>query len=199
MRPLTRRETVVVVGGAVLAVLLGLYFLAFLPRLTALTQVNRQLRAKSIQLAEVEQTAARLPVAQRQHAETEAQLREVERRIPGSLEVHELVAELNSAMQASGVQLVEIAFPEAQPAQTGPQPRPGAPAGQVVDMQEVPFSLRVRGTFAQTVAFMGQLETLPRVVAVQTLGISEPTSRAAAAFGRSSVDISMDMKTFVLR
>lgn len=193
MRPLTRRETAVVVGGVTLAVLLVLYFLVFLPRLTALTQANRQLRTKIAHFAEVEQTAARLPVAVRQHAEVEAQLRGVERRIPGSLQIPELVAELNSAIQATGVQLVEITFPEV------PRAQPGAPAGQVVDLQEVPFSLRVRGTFAQTVAFLGQIEILPRVVTVRILGISEPADRAAAALGRTSLDVSMNMTTFVLR
>ncbi len=204
MRPRTQREIIVVATAAAVGVLLVLYYVVFLPRLTALAQANRQLRAKIAQAADTEQAAARLPAAKRERALEEEHLRAVERQIPGGIEIHKLVADLNRAIEASGVHLVEIAFPEGQPAQAATATPAGAPmAGgpAVANLQEFPFSVRIRGTFDQTVTFLEQVEAMPRIVVVETLGISGQGDLSGGRPGRAAprLEISLGMKTFALR
>ncbi len=199
MRPRTQREIIVVAAAVAVAILLILYYVAFLPRLTALAQANRQLRAKIAQVADTEQVATRLPAAKRERELTEEHLRAVEGQIPEAIEVSKLVADLSRAIEASGVQFVEIAFAEGQPAQAGAATKAGGPA--VANLQEFPFSMKIRGTFDQTVTFLAWVEAMPRMVVVETLGISGQGNLSAASPGRAAppLEISLEMKTFALR
>jgi len=202
VRPRTQREIIVVAAAAAVGVLLILYYIAFLPRLTALAQANRQLRAKIAQVADTEQVAARLPAARRERELTEEHVRAVEAQIPEAIEVSKLVSDLSRAIEASGVQFVEIAFPEGQPAQAGAATQAGGPAGPAVaHLQEFPFSMRIRGTFDQTVTFLAWVEAMPRIVVVETLGISGQGDLSAASPGKAapSLEIGLEMKTFALR
>ncbi len=191
MRQMTTREKIIVVGAALAVVFFVLYSVVFLPRLKALNQTNRQLRAKIVQVRDMERVAASLPVVREEGAQTQERLRAVEQQIPRRIDVPQLLAELTQAIDASGVRLADMTFPEQAP--------PGAAASQVSNLQEVAFIVHIRGTFDQTVAFLRLVEALPRIVVVDTLGIAGQADLSQAGKPGQTLDILAGMKTFALR
>ena|GEM_PF-2321478 len=198
MRPLTPRERIIVTVGAALAVLIPLYLFVFQPQTATLAILNRQIQVKTRDLAEMERVAARLPEAKRLHAAEIARLRAIERMIPSNIEVSDLVALMSRAIDASGVQLIEIAFPQgARSLSDLPAGSPASPASPAPSLlQELDFSLQIRGLFADIVALMDQVETLPRLVEVRTMDVSDTGGPAGAA---PVLTVTLGMKTFALR
>ncbi len=191
MRRLTPRESAIVAVGVALAVLIPLYLFVFVPQLSRITALNRDIQMKTRDLGVLGAIAGRYPTVQRQAAEISARLTQIERQIPPQVQVPELVRRIGRAIDASGVQLIEITFPAGTTA-TSPS---GSP------LQELPFTLHIRGTFGNVIGFMTQLDALSPLVAVQTLGIGGETTSTprGSPSGAPSLDISMDMKTFALR
>jgi Tfp pilus assembly protein PilO len=193
VRSLTRREAAIVAGCAVLAVVLPLYLWVFLPRLTALRVVTRQVQMHTRELAYLEQAAVRLPGAKHAHDQAEEKLRAIQEQIPRD-KIPELIVLLGHAIDASGVQLVEITFP------SGQTPQPFSLGGATnASLTEVPLTLRIRGTFKALVAFMRNVEALPRLVTIQTLGISDVASPASRPGGAPTLGITIDLQAVGLR
>ncbi len=190
MRPLTERERLLAGFGVVAAALIPLYAFVFAPALQTLDAAGRQLQIKTKELASVEEAANRLPAALRQRAEIDAQLRAMERQIPEHIQISEVVGRLSRAIDASGVQLIEVRFP----AGTQPSADPTDP------VEVLPFTLKIRGTFVNVIALMRQLEAPPHLVVGQALAISGGGAAATAPGGSAApvLDITMDMKAFAL-
>ncbi len=190
MRRLTRREAVLTAIGALVAVVLPLYLFVFMPMVKTIAIMNRQIQVKTRELAEVEVVAGRLPVDQHQRLEIDTRLRAMEQQMPMNISIPRVVGRLSQAIDASGVQLIEVTFP----AGTQPSPQPTGP------VEELPFTLRIRGTFTSVIVLMQHLEAPPRLMVGQTLGISDGGA-GSAALSRSGpplLDITMKMKAFAL-
>ncbi len=166
--------------GAVAAVVVPLYLFVFVPKVQTLAMMSRQVQVKTRELAGVEAIAGRLPAVERQRADIDTRLRAMEQQMPTHIRISEVVGRLSKAIDASGVQLVEVTFPAGtQPSAQGADP-----------VEEVPFTLKIRGTFATVIALMQHLEAPPRLIVGQALGISG---------GPPLLEITMDMKAFALR
>ncbi len=192
MRPLTERERVLAGVGVAAAVLIPLYAFVFAPTLRTLDAAGRQVQVKTRELASVEAVANRLPATERQRAEIDAQLRAMEQQIPERIQISAVVGRLSRAIDASGVQLIEVTFP----AGTQPSPDPADP------VEVLPFTLKIRGTFTTMIALMQQLEAPPRLMVGQALTISGGGAAAPGApvgGGPPLLDITMSMKAFALR
>ena len=190
MRPLTERERVLAGLGVAAAVLIPLYAFVFAPTLRTLDAAGRQVQIKTRELASVEAVANRLPATERQRAQIDAQLKMMEQQIPDHIQISEVVGRFSRAIDASGVQLIEVTFP------TGTQP--SADPNDPVEV--LPFTLKIRGTFANVIALMQQLEAPPRLMVGQGLMISGggPAPAVPGRTGTPLLDITMDMKAFAL-
>ena len=185
MRQLTRREIVIVAVAVALAAALGLYRFAFAPELAALALLNRQIESQTRQMASVETAADRLPAVRQEHGVVAARLREIERRMPVNISVSTLIGRLSQAIAASGIQLIEVTFPG------GTQPSASA-TGPV---QELAYTVRVRGTFGRIITFMRLMEAPPPMAAEQSLNISG----GAAGGNQAVLEMTIGMKAFALR
>lgn len=185
MRALTPRETIMVAVAVLLAVAIPLYIGVFAPELGRLSLLNRRIESQSRRLATVEAAAGRLHTVQREHDAVAARLQAVERDIPAGINVSGLMGRISTAIAASGVQLIEVAFP------AGTQPIPSATA----PVQELLLTIRLRGTFAHVVTFLQQLEASPPVAAEQSLTLS---GGGAPAAGTANLEVTLNLKAFAL-
>lgn len=186
MRRLTTRELVLVGVLAALAVILPLYEVVFAPEVRALSALSGRVHTQSGQLAAATADANRLPDLEREQTAEAARLAAVERRLPATISVSGLMGRLSTAIAASGVQLIEVTFPQG----TQPSPSPTEP------IQELAFTVRLRGTFDRLVVFLRAIEAAPPVAVEQSLAIAggQPLSPAAGY-----LDITVGMKAIALR
>jgi hypothetical protein len=98
------------------------------------------------------------------------------------------VGRISQAIAASGVQLIEVAFP------AGTQPSV-SPAGPV---KELTFTVRCRGTFAGVITFLQVMEASPPMAAEQSVNLAvggPPTADRKPA----GVEMTAEMKAFALK
>lgn len=187
MRSLTPRETVIVAIALVLAVGLPLYRFVFAPQLEALSLLNRRIETQRRSLVGIEAAADRLHTVEHEHAAAAARVHELEGQIPANISVSGVMGRLSVAIAASGIRLIEVTFP------AGTQPS----ASATEPIQELPFTVRLRGTFARAVAFLQLMESSPRVAAEQSIGISG--GGPSGGVDQEGLEITLSMKAFALR
>jgi Tfp pilus assembly protein PilO len=181
----TRRERALLALAAAIAVILPLYLAVFAPELRMLAAMTKRVQAQRVQVAGAAADAGRLPDLVHQEAVTERSLAAVERQIPDAVRIAGLMNRLSTAITASGVQLIEVTFPQ------GTQPRLAAAA----PVQELAFTLRLRGTFGRVVTFLRTIEAPPLFAVEQSLAIGP----AAAPSAAGNLDITLAMKAIALR
>jgi Tfp pilus assembly protein PilO len=186
VRRLTRRETVLVAIAAAVAVIVPLYAGVFGPEIRTLSTMSRRVQAQTAQLAAAEADAARVPDLERARADEAARVTSVEQQIPGTITVSGLMGRLSGAITHSGVQLVEVTFPEG----TQPTPSPTDP------IQELAFTVRLHGTFDRVVGFLKAMEAAPPVTIEQSLTLA---GAGASATGAGNLDITVAMKAIATR
>lgn len=186
MRRLTRRETVLVAIAAAVAVCVPLYALVFGPEIHTLSAMSRRAQAQTAQLTAAEADAARVPDLMRAQAAETARLADVEQQIPGTITVSRLMGRLSGAIAYSGVQLIEVTFPH------GTQPTPSS----TEPIQELAFTVRLRGTFDRVVWFLRAMEAAPPVAIEQSLTLA---TGAPAPPGTGNLDITVAMKAIALK
>jgi len=191
MRRLTARETTVLAAGIALAILLILYVGVFGPALTQLSFQQRRVTVAMQDKATLQTIVDRLPAAEQNVAATRQALQRAMQQIPTDIDQPQIVALLSQAMTASRVRLVEITFPSAPTIEATPAATPGLPT-----VQELAFHLVIEGTWPGTVAFFGQAEALPRLVAVQTIGL---TAGGATSGPGPILRAALDVRAFALR
>ena len=179
MRRLTGRETVLVAIAAALAVAVPLYGIVFGPEIRTLSAMSRRVQTQTAQLAATEADAERLPDLEKAQAAEAARLAAVDQQIPDAISVSGLMGRLSSAITYSGVQLIEVTFP----AGTQPTPSPTEP------IQELAFTVRLRGTFDRVVGFLGAMEAAPPVAVEQSLSLT----------GAGTLDVTLAMKAIAAR
>jgi Tfp pilus assembly protein PilO len=186
VRRLTRREVVLVALAAAVAVVVPLYALVFGPEIHTLSAMSRRVGAQTVQLAAAEADAARVPDLERAQAAERARLASVEQQIPADITVSRLMGRLSTSIASSGVQLIEVTFPQG----TQPSASPTDP------IQELAFTVRLRGTFDRVVWFLRAMEAAPPVAVEQSLTLG---GAAGAPAGVGSLDVTLAMKAIALR
>jgi Tfp pilus assembly protein PilO len=183
VKRLTPRETALIAIAAALAVIIPLYSLVFSPELAVLKIAGGHVAAQSHQIAGLNTDAGRLPALERDTAAVEAGLEQAEARIPATISVSGLMSRLSGAISASGVQLVEVTFPQGT-----------VPAASAADpVQELPVAIRLRGTFEHVVAFMQRIESTPVIAEEQAIAVGGGTPP-----GDGTLDVTLTMKAIAL-
>ncbi len=191
MRRLTGREITIVAVGAALAIVVVLVLVFFRPAVERLQAAQRQVAASSQQLNEDQQTAARLPAAKIQHAQTVAALQRAEQQIPSQLALPQIVALLVQGIDGAGGQFVQMEFPQGVPAAA----LPGTPL-----VQALSFTMIVRGTWPQIIDFLHSTESLPRLIAVDSVSVTkEPLQQGTAPTVTPVLRAELTLRAFALR
>lgn len=161
--------------GAGVAVLLALDWAWWAgPRRADLHAARRRLGEGRVELAAARRDAAARGATRRAVRRTARELGRAEARLPDGRELGALLAAV--ADEARRARLTVIAL----------RPKPERPAA---DHVEVPVELELRGTWAETTAFVQRLETVGRLVRLAALRLERPRSAGARVVldGRATV------------
>lgn len=174
MRPLKRRERLLLVVGVTAIGALLVFALLYVPRFQDLRLVQREAQRKQAELARTVGLVQRGEEIERAHAQAREASQALLSRMPAGPRLPELIALLAQAIKASGVQLQQISFSKAAGESQG--------AATASGIEAVPLVVQVRGSYREIRSFAGALETLPRVVAMDRLVMTGGESGITAEF-----------------
>jgi type IV pilus assembly protein PilO len=175
-----RRLVAIAFGAAVL--LLALWFLLlWSPQGNKLSDAKKRTDAAQAENSTLELRLARLQAAQKDAPELMAQGEQLRRAIPETPELAQFILDANDAASAAGVDFLSIS-------PTPPVPGVGAAPA------EVHLSIAVTGTYFEVLDYLDRLNDLPRVVVIDTLGLT-PGGGASASPDQMSVSIAARMFT----
>ena len=151
--------------GAVVAIVFWLGLVVFvLPLRTARLQLEREIQALLPGTAALRQQIDALRIAargeealQRTLTETRRQLDETLARVPEHRELASFLRNLTAPESEDGITFIAIT------------PRPPEKRGE---LQELPFTLELEGTYQSLTRYLGRLESLPRVVTISSVTLS---------------------------
>jgi Tfp pilus assembly protein PilO len=158
----TRRTALVAFAAA--AALLVLWFM-FLwgPQGGKLSDAEDREQAADVQNAALELRLSRLRAAQEKAPELMADLEELRRAVPDDPELAQFILDANDAASAAGVDFLSIS--------------PGVPSMSDPALPPViSLNIDVRGEYFSVLDYLDRMSELPRVVVVDTLGLTPSES-----------------------
>lgn len=146
--------------GASLA-LVGLWFLLlWSPQGGRLAGARAREEAAAAENSQLEVRAARLSAAEQRRPELTADLEALRVAVPDSPDLAQFLLDADAASTEAGVDFISIS-----PTPPAPSAKPGLPS-------EVNLDITVEGGYFQVLDFLNRLTTMPRVVVIDTLGLT---------------------------
>jgi Tfp pilus assembly protein PilO len=175
----------------------GFYNFIYTPKTNEIAKLKLALKPKQEELKRVQAQAARKDELERQLADLQVQVREVEAKLPSSREIPVLLVQLERLASQVGVDLTLIkpGAPAPQAAPSGQQPaRSGAaPAGsaaaQAAGLVSFALDLNAEGSFDMVENFLRGIETFPRFIAMSSMGVTPLPPRAGESALRSRLAV----------
>jgi Tfp pilus assembly protein PilO len=183
MRSLQPRERLVVWGTVLLLIVLGFYFVIFVPNKSASDRLAVQIDEQQSQLTKLRVAAARKADLERQVGDLQQSLRDIEAKLPSAREIPSLILRLNDLVESVGGHLTLIKpgpteIPKqtqaGQPAQAAGAPAGGSPARPAGRpsftaaqlYREFTVEIDVEGQYDSLETFIRGLETFPRFLSI---------------------------------
>ena len=173
-------QRVLAIGaGAAVVVLLLWYFALWGPRNDALRKQRTRADAADKQVQTLKTQLSRLQAAQRAEPVKRAKLERLRAAIPDDPGLAQFILDANDAANRAGINFISIAPtpPSAAASPTGGTPAPG---GAGTRPAEVKMSMSISGGYSQVLDFMNRLDSLPRIIVIDTLNVSAGTAAASA-------------------
>jgi Tfp pilus assembly protein PilO len=166
-----RRERLLLVGAVAVFGLIALYLLVFSRQLTDLRLARSEETRKRNEVGRMAAQVQQRAEIEQQHAAARRSLEDLLDRVPRDPALPSLLAQVDFALRASGLELVEITFPqESEETAAGGTQRPAGPPDQAVG--SLTFQMQVRGRFPQLLVFVQMMESLPRAVVLDSLTVT---------------------------
>ena len=161
----------------------GFYNFIYTPKTNEIAKLKLALKPKQEELKRVQAQAARKDELERQLADLQVQVREVEAKLPSSREIPVLLVQLEKLAGQVGVDLTLIkpgqpAPTGQQPARSGAPPAAGAAAAQAAGLLSFGLDLNAEGSFDMVENFLRGIETFPRFIAMSSMGMTPIPPRA---------------------
>src|SRR5437879_1912525 len=155
----------------------GFYNFIYTPKTNEIAKLKLALKPKQEELKRVQAQAARKDELERQLADLQVQVREVEAKLPSSREIPVLLVQLEKLAGQVGVDLTLIkpgqpAPTGQQPARSGAPPAAGAAAAQAAGLLSFGLDLNAEGSFDMVENFLRGIETFPRFIAMSSMGMT---------------------------
>ncbi|TMI80057.1 MAG: hypothetical protein E6H04_09310 [Bacillati bacterium ANGP1] len=175
MKQLQGRERAILWVLILLVAVGGFYNFVYSPKTKEIAALTKQLKPKQDELKRVQAQAARKDELERQLADLQVQVREIEAKLPSSREIPLLLVQLERLAGQVGVDLTLIK--PSQPAQATQAPKPGtaaagAAAAQAAGLQSFGLELNAEGSFDMVENFLRGIETFPRFIAMNGMGMT---------------------------
>jgi Tfp pilus assembly protein PilO len=147
-------------GFGAVALLLAVWFLLLWgPQGTKLSDAKKRTTAAESQNSELQLRLSRLQAAQKGAPELMAKGEELRRAIPATPDLAQFILDANDAATAAGVDFLSISpSPPVPPLGAGPA--------------EVHLQIAVTGSYTEVINYLDRLDDLPRLVVVDTLGLT---------------------------
>jgi type IV pilus assembly protein PilO len=175
-----KRETWIILGTSLLALMLAYVFLAYLPLARHLQRERALLLVKERVLEEARQTAARYEEYQDRAARTQMAVQHLEERIPASKQVPELIRDITRA--AAECNLKDFQF----------TPQPLVPRA---DYWEQPVKISATCSYHALGSFLDKVSGLPRLAAARDLKLTGKDKTGKS----ESILAEFTLVTYVLR
>ncbi|MDQ1397354.1 MAG: hypothetical protein QOG64_2613 [Acidimicrobiaceae bacterium] len=183
---MSRRVILIAVAAAV--VVCGLWYVTmWSPQQDALGAARSRTAAAEQQASDLGLRVHALEVARKDMPAKVAQLDVLRAAVPDQPQLDLMIATVNNAAIASGIDLTALA--PAQPAAAGATPStPGTPR-VVGGPTELPLTITLSGTYFQITDFINRINASPRLVVVDTLSLAGGADKA----GKMTTSISAKM------
>ena len=183
---MSRINRPVVLGAvaAVVAMLLAWWFLLWGPRNRSYNTASQAAQQAEAQVTQLQAQYNRLLSIRQKIPQLQAELAKLQTAVPDKPQLDQIILNINDAAVESGVQLLAIT-PAPPVAATGS----GSAATSTVAPPAIRVSLSLKGDYNQVLDFINRLYALPRLLVIDTLGLSSsgtgpsgtPTAPAAGA------------------
>jgi Tfp pilus assembly protein PilO len=198
---MSRREQFLLIVGLVVVIVLGFYYLIYVPRAAEYRELVAERETRQARLNQMERVAAQAEQLERRYAELQTLIATIEAKLPTEKEVPALLVQLErlttrlsvdlralrpGALEAVAAQGQAAAQPAAgtQGAQA-PQPAQGRP-----EYYRFPINMSFVSTYNEFVSLLGALKDFPRLIAVTRVGITPGTL--------PDLSVVVDTETYVL-
>jgi len=156
--------------GSVLLLLLW-YFMLWNPRQAEIQAAQARTEAAEAQAATLEGEIQRLQEAQRDEPLKQARRGELQAAAPDDPALGQFILDVNSAANASGIDFMTISQTPPTPSETG-------------GLSTITLNFSIAGGYFQVLDFMNRLTDLPRLVVIDSVGLSPGESgRVSASLG----------------
>lgn len=162
-----RRAVILAGAGAAVLALLLVFFLV-LPKMGQVNDAKQELQDTQAQQQTLQAQLNALEQARDEAPQNEADIRDVERKVPPTADLPGVILFLRNAATVSGVQVMTLT------------PAPPVPS-ESATFSSIQISSSGEGSYFAVVKYLHEIETLPRAATVQSVNLS-PTETSALAF-----------------
>ena len=183
--------------AAALGVLVFWFIFLWSPQGSKISKANERKKTAESDQAGLQLQIARLKSLQQQEPQKRAQLENLRVAIPDEPNLAQFILDANTAANVSGIQFLSIS-PSPPAAATGPGGSASAPAPSTTPGAGAPpavinLQLSISGGYFQVVDFVNRLNGLPRLVVIDSLGLTA----GAQATGSTGLTVSISARMFV--
>lgn len=167
---LRRRERVLLILAATAVAAVVLALVLFLPKLQDVRNARTGAQRRQAELARTAALVQQRPEIEQRYQETVRAEQSLLGRIPAGLQLPDLIVQIDRTLTLSRVDLVQLEFSEGeQKPEAGANASGGAPEG----MGSLALRVQVRGSYPQLRTFVAAVETLPRIVAIDRVVMTQ--------------------------
>jgi len=182
--------------GAALAVLVIWFVFLWSPQGSKISKANERKKQAESEQQDLQVRIARFKSLQQQEPQKRAQLENLRVAIPDEPNLAQFILDANTAANVSGIQFLSISPSPPAPA-TGPagSSAPASPTTPAAGARPAAINLQlsISGGYFQVVDFVNRLDGLPRLVVIDSLGLT-----GAAQTGTSTgLTVSISARMFV--
>lgn len=180
---MNRRGLLIVVGAA-LAVILVWYFAVFSPMSNGLHDARTKKAAAQAQTQSLKAQLAQLQGLSNNQPSQQADLMRLSTAVPDTPNLGDFILSANQIATQSGISWLSIS----------PQPPAAGTAGQPATIS---LAITINGGFFQMLDYLNRLQSLPRLVVVDTLSLNAGGGTGTAATGGSpTLTVSVNARMF---
>ncbi|MCS7172450.1 MAG: type 4a pilus biogenesis protein PilO [Armatimonadetes bacterium] len=169
------REQVLLLVAASLGILVGFYYLVYLPRSAELRRLEGEVQKVTAEQQRLSALVASRPEVEREFNEVRGRLAELEAKLPPAREIPTLLVQLEQTVRQSRARITLIRpGPLAAPTPP-PGPRPGGQRPQepqAPSYQQFSVELGARGDYEALVDFLQRLQNFPRLLVLSEVRLS---------------------------
>jgi Tfp pilus assembly protein PilO len=181
---MSRREQILIIVGLALILVLGFYYLVYIPRTAEYRELVAERDARQARLDQMQQVAAQAEQLEKRYSDLQAFIATVEAKLPTEKEVPALLVQLErlttrvrvnlQAIRPGALEAVAAAQSQPAPAQptsgsgTAAQPAPQAKP----EYYRFPIGMQFTASYNEFVSLMAALRDFPRLIAVTRVGMT---------------------------